>query len=282
MAAQFRAARSKVGFASSTSDLGPTAIARNIIRAARAADLKLEPIVRSSPIGQAYSLIQSTVCRHGSAIQQMLADGIAQDERFEIMRDHSVPVCVAALECVSSRTRPEVLKMMTLSASGAVHHIASVDLLAVNLRRGWAGVFDCKRGHSQTPSKQRRSIELDLKAMQMVLPSFVRQLGFLQVDIATGGVIDFYGNAGFRDELTISRESVDHLFEMPLIGKVEKMTAALERELCKTVNEILGIPAGAPARAAEIRQVNEKVVSLFRRRPPSAVTRDDSSDLGGD
>lgn len=261
----------------STAELSPSMIAKGVVRSAMASDLKKEPLLNAAPsVDRAYGLIQSVVCRHGSVIQQMLGDHLSQDERFEVFKNHPIPVSASALECVASSTPVDVLRRMSLGSSGAVHHVVCVDLFVVHLRRGWTGVFDCKRGWSPTACNRRREIEIDLRALRMTLPDLARRMGFSQVDLSTSAVIDFYGNAGFSEDLTLYRDDVDGFFGLPLVGKIVRTTAALKKELGLALGEILGASSPETGHGAQARRLNGKVVSLFGERPPAGSDPDTS------
>lgn len=250
----------------------PEAIAKRIVEGALSVEFPQNPVCRT-PMGRAFSVMQSVATRHGTAIQTMIADGLSQDDRFEVFRDHPIPVGVAALELASSKTPANVLKYITLSSSGAVHHVATIDIFAIHLERGWAGAFDSKRGQAATPATRRRQIELDLRAIRMTLPSFARQMGFLEVDYATSAVIDYFGNAGFRKAITVPHADIDRLFELKLTSRIDAMTAALEVELDIAMRGILKHGTRCQLKAVDAEKVSAEMTRLFRAsttsvRPP--------------
>lgn len=259
----------------------PEAIAKKIVEGALSVEFSPNPVCRT-PMGRAFSVMQSVATRHGTAIQTMIADGLTQDDRFEVFRDHPIPVGVAALELVSSRTPANVLRHTTLSSSGAVHHVATIDIFAVHLERGWAGAFDSKRGQAPTPATRRRHIELDLRAIRMTLPSFARQMGFLQVDCATSAVIDYFGNAGFREAMTVPHGDIDRLFEMQLTPRIDAMTAALEVELDAAVREILKRGTRRQLKCVDADRVGAEMARLFRVSASSSRSRAKDRAMGSD
>jgi hypothetical protein len=259
----------------------PEAIARKIVEGALSVEFSPNPVCRTL-MGRAFSVMQSVATRHGMAIQAMIADGLSQDDRFEVFRDHPIPVGVAALELVSSRTRADVLRYATLSSSGAVHHVATIDIFAIQLERGWAGAFDSKRGQAPTPTTRRRNIELDLRAIRMTLPSFARQMGFLQVDCATSGVIDYFGNAGFREAMTVPHADIDRLFEMQLTPRIDAMTAALEVELDAALREVLKTGTRRQLKAVDADKVGAEMARLFRVGATSAQSTKKDRAMGLD
>lgn len=256
--------------------LSAEAIAQEIVDAALSVEFRPDPIFRS-PLSRAFSLMQSVVTRHGAAIQTMLADGLSQDDRFEVFKDHPVPITVAAMELAASRTSSDNFKWATLSASGTVHHVAIVDMFTIQLERGWAGVFDSKRGQAATPGSRRRTIELDLQAMRLTLPSFARQMGFLQVDYATSAVIDYFGNAGFRESITVPHHSIDRLFETELTPKIDAMTAALEARLHIAVCQVLKHPVEGRQTRGDAEKAGAEIIRLFRGRTSQEPSRDASA-----
>ena len=65
-----------------------------------------------------------------------------------------------------------------------------------------------------------------LRAVRLVLASFVDQLGYGPIKTATSAVIDYYGASGFDPHFTITRDQIDEHFDVPVVAMVDAMTKA--------------------------------------------------------
>ena len=231
--------------------------ARSVVDAAMATDFKIDPLIGPS-LSQAWGAVQSVICRHGLAIQQVIAAHLDADERFEVLRDHPTPLTAASVELVRSATDRDVLRFVTLPDDGPIDHVTRFDLLVVHLERGWVGVFDVKRGLGATASHKRKSISKDLLAARLTLPAYARTLGYAQARVATSAVIDHFGRAGFEADLTMDRKDLDRLFEGRISKRIDAMTMALGEAL----------HAALPGLFQDAKRAGE-VIELFGARPPT-------------
>ena len=106
--------------------------------------------------------------------------------------------------------------------------IVNVDLVVVDPEAGWAGAYEIKRGNGATEHGKRRPIMRRLRAVRLVLASFVDQLGYGPIKTATSAVIDYFGASGFDAHFTITRDQARRALRRARRGHVlvDAMTKA--------------------------------------------------------
>ena len=268
-----KSAPTKVSSASRPSDRLPTAgefesLARDLVTNAMSASFHDDPVI-GAELSRPFSIASSAICRHGLAIQSVISDTLAAQDRFEVLRNQPLPITRTASELASSRTSASNLRKVMLRADASVERIVNIDLVVIDEAAGWIGAFDCKRGAGPTATAKRRALERDLIALRLSLPSWARQLGYVTIEDATSGIIDYYGKAGFRSELTISRGELDEMFGVAISPRVDQMTVAVRAALHSGLPALFGKsrPPGEP-KPSITRAVSSdcSIITLFDER----------------
>lgn len=227
------------------------AVAADAVSAALAAEFIHDELLAPA-VSRAVSVINSVVKRSGHVIERVVAETL---EKHGLIIYRSVAMGVtAAAENVVSANNPAVLKTVRIKADAEVKHTVFIDLLVIDTRRGTAMIYELKRGNGETEKRKRLPIERNLRCCTLQLQSFVRQLGY-QVDEVGCGVIDYFGSSGFDPSLTITRDTLDEHFQVPLRSAIEAATsimsdalaAALPGLLAGTVAASAGLATGSVA-----------------------------------
>ena len=204
--------------------------AREAVAGAVAGNFPIDPII-GPELSEAISIIGSAVKRHGGLIESAIAGALIASDRFLVFNNVSVPVTKGASQLLTARNSDKDLARIKLAADSEAEGIVTFDLLAVDPENGWAGAYEIKRGNGATePGKRRRTMHA-LRAGKLVLPSYVKLLGYGPVDTVTTMVIDYYGGSGFDPHFTLTREDLDEHFGVPVVKTVDAVTEALREEL---------------------------------------------------
>jgi hypothetical protein len=207
------------------SEAALTRAAREAVAGALAGDFPIDPLI-GKDLSRALSCIGSVVKRHGTLIELGIAGALVAGERFIVLPNVAIPLTKAALQLLDAKNTDETLSKIKLSADSEADGIVNVDLVVVDPEAGWAGAYEIKRGNGATEHGKRRPIIRRLRAVRLVLASFVDQLGYGPIKTATSAVIDYYGASGFDAHFTITRHQIDEHFDVPVVAMVDAMTKA--------------------------------------------------------
>ena len=207
------------------SEAALTRAAREAVAGALAGDFPIDPLI-GKDLSRALSCIGSVVKRHGTLIELGVAGALVASDRFIVLPNVAIPLTKAALQLLDAKNTDETLSKIKLSADSEADGIVNVDLVVVDPEAGWAGAYEIKRGNGATEHGKRRPIMRRLRAVRLVLASFVDQLGYGPIKTATSAVIDYYGASGFDPHFTITRHQIDEHFDVPVVAMVDAMTKA--------------------------------------------------------
>lgn len=213
--------------------------ARNAVAAALAGEFPADPLIAPA-LSRAVSCIGSVVKRHGGLIELSLAGALTASDRFIVLTNVALPLTKGAIQLLDARNSDENLARIKLSADSEASGIVNIDLVVVDPEAGWAGAYEIKRGNGTTEHGKRRPTVRKLRAARLVLASYVRQLGYGEIESVTSAVIDYCGASGFDPEFTLTREQLDGHFGVPVVATVEAMTAALSAELQAALPGLFG------------------------------------------
>jgi hypothetical protein len=248
--------------------------ARLAVDGAMEGAFSIDPIV-GAELSRSFSFVASVIQRHGTLIQRTLADSLAASGRFEVMTETPIPITTTAADLLASRNADRDLARIRLESDTATTRMVNVDLVVVDAASGWAGAYDIKRGGGETAWKSRKPIEHDLRAIRLVLASHLKKFGH-RVDDVTTGVVDYYGGSGFPRDIKIVRDQIDAHFGVPVVGRVDSMTAALKAAMHDRLREIIepGIRSLSEARAPKrARQPAPVDLADVLRAPPAGPGR---------
>jgi len=207
-----------------------TRAAQEVVASAIASEFSIDPVVRPE-LSRALSIVASVVKRHGPLIQDALGAALAKSGRFVVLSNVAVPITKAAEQLLAAKNADSDLAKIRLRADSESDRSVTVDLVVVDIQKAWAGAYEVKRGNGTTELRKRRPTERDLKAVRLVLASHLRQLGYDGIETVTSAIIDYYGQSGFSDNLTITRDTLDEHFTVPVVAIIDAMTEALRKAL---------------------------------------------------
>ncbi|MDQ2079045.1 hypothetical protein RA307_02545 [Xanthobacteraceae bacterium Astr-EGSB] len=263
-------------------DTSPAALARTareLVASAMAGDYPADPLIDSELSG-GLSTISSVVKRHGWLLQTTTAHALAASGRFVVWTDVPLPLTKAARALLDGKNSRTDLARIRLPADSEADRMVTFDLVVVDPVAAWAGVYEMKRGNGTTETRKRLPIEQSLQAGRLVLPSFLEKLGYKGIERVTSAVIDYYGNAGFSPDLTLTREQLDAHFSVPVVATVEAMTTALHDALEAELPRLFGpyldrigrkeattiaVAAGSGTVGADLK--NAAVMQILSARP---------------
>lgn len=204
--------------------------ARDAVSGAIAGDFPIDPLI-GKDLSRALSCIGSVVKRHGALIELGVGGALVASDRFIVLPNVTIPLTKAATQLLDARNTDATLSKIKLSADSEAAGIVNVDLVVVDPEARWAGAYEIKRGNGVTEHGKRRPILRKLRAVRLVLASFVEQLGYGPIETTTSAVIDYYGASGFDAQFTITRDQIDGHFEVPVVATVDAMTATVRDTL---------------------------------------------------
>lgn len=214
----------------SVSDTALAHAAKTLVANAISAAFSEDPVI-GPDLSRAIAVVNSVVKRHGILLERTLANALVASGRFDVLVDVAVPVTDAAHELLLARNSAEDLARINIRADASAERIVNIDLMAIDLEVGWAGAYDVKRGNGAIDGRSRRPIEHDLKAIRMVLSSYLAKRGYPNISRMTTGLIDYYGATGFNKELKIGRDDLDGHFGVPVRETLDKVTKCLRNAL---------------------------------------------------
>jgi hypothetical protein len=204
--------------------------AQTLVANAVASAFNEDPVI-GPDLSRAISVVGSVIKRHGLLLQSTTANALAASGRFDVLVDVAIPIVDAANELLLARNSAEDLARINIRADASAERIVTVDLVVIDPEVGWAGAYDVKRGNGPVDGRTRRPIEHDLKAVRMVLSSYLAKRGYPNISRVTAGVIDYYGATGFNKGFKIGRDKLDAHFEVPIRETLDKVTLCLRKAL---------------------------------------------------
>jgi hypothetical protein len=177
-------------------------VAERTIANAFNTEFSIDPIV-GAELSRTVSVATSVIQRHGLLIPRTIADILSASSRFEVFTEISIDIPATADDLIGSRNSKRDLAKIKLHADVRPARKVAVDLVVIERESGWAGAYDCKRGHGATESRRRQHVEHNLLAIRFVLGSHLAKSGY---DIArvTTAVINYFGSSGFSNDIRIT------------------------------------------------------------------------------
>jgi hypothetical protein len=206
-----------------------TRTAREVVASAIAGKFAADPLVLPT-MSKLLSTTASVVKRHGTEIQNAVAAALKKSGRYIVMSNVSIPITQQAMDLLA-QSGDRDLAEIRLNVDSPSDRMMEVDLVVVDLQASLAGGWEVKRGNGETELRKRRLIELDLRAVRLVLASYLSKCGYHGIKTVMTGIIDYYGKSKFSEALTITRMTIDERFGVPVAAAVDAMTEALRRAL---------------------------------------------------
>lgn len=238
------------------------------VSGADTAAFAVDPLLGHS-LSAVTSFLTSVVKRSGAVIEDALYAALVRNRRFLVMQQVRIPITKAA-EMYVQENGPARVGELALASDGATVRVAHFDMIVIDQQRSVAMVIEIKRGSGVTESKKRKTTERDLACARLQLASYLRTLLGIKLRTYRCHVIDFYGRSGFRDQLTVTRDGLDHLFGVPVTQTIDAALAALEARMLARVPPMLQIAqerlADRAAGPAPSRSGRSALATLTRRR----------------
>jgi len=220
--------------------------AKKAAKAAARADFRRDALF-SSEISKIISVANSAVKRHGPLIELGFVEAW-QAAGMEVLRNVAFPVTHAALGIATSRDHSILAGSQIDFNEKDIAGSVDFDAIVFDPSNRWVGGFQIKRGGGQTESRKRRACEREIRAANFIIASWARQKGYREIEAGAAAVIDFYGQSGFANEITISPDKIDDFFGLPIVASIDEMTEAMSEALA---DEMSGMLATLAPRAKE-------------------------------
>jgi hypothetical protein len=260
--------------------------AEKTVANALSTDFSIDPLV-GAELSRPVSVINSVVQRHGLLIPRAIGDVLLNSGRFDVFTEMRIDIPAAADDLIRSRNSRRDLAKIRLRADARPARTVTVDLCVVDRESGWAGAYDCKRGHGATESRRRQIVEHDLIAIRLVLASHLARSGFDIIRVTTA-VIDYFGCSGFSDDIKVFRHELDKHFGVPVTDSIDQMTAALKQELRARLRSLIepalhSLPLDVVTPLPDATIAHPNVTALFGRPegPGPWRVRERRSSVGG-
>ncbi len=201
-----------------------SAKARKLVAASLAVQFNDDPLFPSG-MSRLLSSASSVVKRHGRLIE---ADVAYTFERNHVLveRNRQLPFTEIALKAVAEgRSRFDGGQELPFDPEDEVGSV-EIDILAVDEDNGWACAISSKRGGGNTETKKRKSHESELRALDLILLSQLRAR-FPGLQRASVRVLDYLGQSGFSDDVTLRRNQIDRFFGLPMVSVLDETTQRL-------------------------------------------------------
>ncbi len=185
-------------------------------------------------LGEALTAVKGpldSLCkRHGHLLEEALAHGLAaQDDRFEVSTQVCVPISRAAQDLIAANPKKalEGLNLPTRDDSG---RRVVIDIVAFDVELEKLHVISVKRGGGAQGGKAAREERNDLVAAGLLLKHLMLRKGVGVRDVEPI-LVDWYGRSRIVARKTVSRETIDAYFGVPLAPVVDAMSARLSAGL---------------------------------------------------
>lgn len=200
---------------------------RQAVANALAATFPCDPLFDPS-LAKLLSTCGSIVKRHGGLIEVAIAEALVESG-MEVWRNVRIPFMRSALTIVSSPDFAlDRIQRITFSQDDIGGYF-DADIVAVDAR--WACALQVRRGGGETGPVKRRRMEREIRAIDLSLVSWLRQLGFDTVETGGAALVDWLGLSGFSAEITLHGEALDVALGAPATAKIEAMSATLRQTL---------------------------------------------------
>jgi hypothetical protein len=242
-----------------TASLSPTLMraATDAVDAALASEFPADPLL-GRDLSTLLSTTASIVKRHGPLIEKAIAEALATAGLI-VETNVRFPITAPADDVVNSQPT-ELLRGLHLRLASEPNRSVDVDVLAVDEVRSLAIAATIKRGGGATEARKRRPLEKDMRAVGLLLRSYVRQLGY-GVDDVRIAIVDYYGLGGFSGDLVVKGPDLDRFFTVPVTSTVTALTAHLRSTYCRHLPNLVARVANAELKPKETNSSGGPLVS---------------------
>ena len=165
--------------------------------------------------------------RHGLLLEDAIAHAFAvAGDRYEVSTQVALIVSREAMALVESN-QLDKLDDLNLPVGGSHGKRVVIDILAFDHTTGDLHVVSVKRGGGAQGGQAARDARKDLTAAGLMLKNMMLRKG-LPVLSVKKVLIDWYGRSGIIARKTVTRETVDSYFGLPIADPVEAMSAYMQ------------------------------------------------------
>jgi hypothetical protein len=168
--------------------------------------------IPSLPTTQQKSRVDAAAVRQNDLLKAQLTSALSKSGRYAVKRNVVVPLTSESRRLIR-RLNGEYIGT-SLSCGNPGTDDAVVDLVIIDEHNDWAGayVFSWNGSHS---ARTRRKIERNLRSVELVLRSHLRQTHSPHIATVTVGIIDGGADSEGADDLTISLAEIADHFGIP-------------------------------------------------------------------
>ena len=211
--------------------------ARQAVMGAAAASFPSEPLLDPA-LSRLVSTCSSIVKRHGPLVESAIAEALVEGgldvwQRIKVPFTRTALAFVASSDYALNRDR-----LLTFDPNDIAGHF-DADVLAVDDPGAWACALQVRRGGGATEPVKRRRMEREIRAVDLTLASWLRQQGFLRIELSAVALVDWLGQAGFANDLVLHGDDLDNFLDVPATAKINAMSDALRHELDGRMNDLL-------------------------------------------
>ena len=229
MRTNIRSRSEHIATANSNPDEALIEDARNAAKAAARAEFKRDPLF-DPQFSHLNSLLTSATTCHGPFIERGAANAL-EGASLIVLRNVKFPVTGAALAIVSGPNYETMANRQIFHDENDIAGFADLDVVAIDPDNGWGGGFQFKRGGGPTPPKKRRADERELRALNLTIASLLRQMGYGEIETGAAALVDYYGQSGYAEDITITKDEIDAFFDIPIVASIDRMTQAMSEAL---------------------------------------------------
>lgn len=171
--------------------------------------------------------LDSLCKRHGLLLETAIAHGFAaQGDRFVVWTQVPVSVSKAAIMLVENNPM-KCLEGLHLPVSDSRVKQVIIDVLVFDRLTSLLHVISVKRGGGAQGGRAAREARTDLLTAGLLLKNLLRQQG-RPVREVSQVLVDWYGRSGIIARKTVTRETVDEHFGVPIAAMADAMSARMQ------------------------------------------------------
>jgi hypothetical protein len=218
--------------------------------------------------------------RHGLLLEKAIAHAFAEaGDRYEVQTQVALTVSKEAISLVECN-QLDKLDDLNLPIDGSYGKSVVVDIVVFDHQTGDLHVISVKRGGGAQGGRKARDAREDLTAAGLMLKNITLRKG-LPVASVKKVLVDWYGRSGIIARKSVTRETVDEYFGLPIASQVEAMSAYMESGIANRMVPRMLAALGKTTITAEAEElpmpvsigdevVNEMAVEVEGPRPSLA------------
>lgn len=190
----------------------------NTIRALATTKFAADPIA-GEHYSRSTSIVSSAYKRHGKILEHALRESLRESNRHTVWHDDAFRVSAEADALANTQDLAQCY-LTTLPYGNAVRTL-QVDIVAYDGAHQAILAYEVKRGNGAFDAGKIRSIQRDLKCVQVLLKSYA-QFRSLQPSSAESKIIFYYGLRSIPRPCSLVKSELDEHFGFPVVERVEQ------------------------------------------------------------